>query len=176
MLKKLLLMSGALAVSACVGDMTDVKYEYPERVDNRYERPSEYKEQDRLFGADALTFKLGGDKSGNAVKTVANAPAAPAKAERAENKAGKIWQSTLPVMSRYPVEMMQDGFITTEWFNDAETPYRQLKINAVRTPGGAQITVLCRRKNGKGDWVNQKNDAALADKIKDDIVKLSSNH
>lgn len=175
MLKKLLLMSGALAVSACAGDVTDVKYEYPERVDKRYERPSEYKEQDRLFGADALTFKLGGDKNG---KQTADAVKAPAVAEKAvvKDKAGRIWQAALPVMSRYPVEMMQDGFITTEWFNDADSPYRQLKINAVKTPDGAQITVLCRRRNGKGDWVNQKNDAALADKIKDDIVKLSLNH
>lgn len=176
MLKKLLLMSGALAVSACAGDVTDVKYEYPDRVDKRYERPSEYKEEDRLFGADALTFKLGGDKGGKQTADAVKAPAVPAKAERAVDKNGKIWQAALPVMSRYPVEMMQDGFITTEWFNDADSPYRQLKINAVKTPDGAQITVLCRRRNGKGDWVNQKNDAALADKIKDDIVKQSLNH
>ena len=173
MLKKILLPTVVLAVAACAGG---VKYEYPERVDKRYERPSEYKEEDRLFGADALTFKLGGGENGKAVEKAAKKPDAPAKTERAENKAGKIWQATLPVMSRYPVETMLDGFITTEWFNDAETPYRQLKINAVRTPDGAQITVLCRRKNGKGDWVNQKNDATLAVQIKNDIVKLSSKH
>ena len=176
MLKKLMLISGALAVAACAGEMTDVKYEYPERVDKRYERPSEYKEQDRLFGANALTFKLGGEKSGG--KTVEAAKKTPAVPEKTvvEGNAAKIWQATLPVMSRYPVEMMQDGFITTEWFNDADSPYRQLKINAVKTPDGVQVTALCRRRNGKGDWVNQKNDAALADKIKDDIVKLSLNH
>ncbi len=172
MLKKILMLTGALAIAACANG---VKYEYPERVDDRYERPSEYKEEDRLFGADTLTFRTGGNKRNQSEKPVKNASVA-LKSTAAADKADEIWRSTLPVMSRYPVEMMQDGFITTEWFNDAETPYRQMKINAVRTSDGVQITVLCRRKNGKGDWVNQKNDATLAVQIKNDIVKLSSKH
>ena len=53
MQKFLTVMTGLLTLSACAGD---VKYEYPERVDKRYERPTEYKQEDRLFGADTLKF------------------------------------------------------------------------------------------------------------------------
>lgn len=59
MQKFLTVMTGLLTLSACAGD---VKYEYPERVDKRYERPTEYKQEDRLFGADTLKFTLGGEK------------------------------------------------------------------------------------------------------------------
>lgn len=64
----------------------------------------------------------------------------------------------------------------TEWFSDPENPRRQLKINAVKIGADVRITVLCRRKDKDGGWINQKNDATLADKIKNDIVKQSFNH
>ena len=64
----------------------------------------------------------------------------------------------------------------TEWFSDPENSSRQLKINAVKAGNYVQITVLCRQKNKNGEWINQKNDEALADKIKNDIVNRSLNN
>lgn len=88
-----------------------------------------------------------------------------------------LWTNVLPVLSRYPIaEIHQDSFMTTEWFSDPENPSKQLKINAVKIGKNAQITVLCRQKGKNGEWINQKNEAGLADKIKNDIVKQSLNN
>ena len=99
------------------------------------------------------------------------------KTEHAVSESRPLWKNVLPVLSRYPVaEIHQDAFMTTEWFSDPENASRQLKINAVKTGEGVRITVLCRQKDKNGEWVNQKNDEALADQIKNDIVNRSLNN
>ena len=83
----------------------------------------------------------------------------------------------LHVLSQYPILIVQkDQIVVTDWFTDPEKTDRQLKINAVKTGSDLKITVLCRKKDKNGTWINQKNDATLADKIKNDIVRQSINH
>jgi len=155
MLKFLTVAAGLSVLSACAGD---VKYEYPERVDKRYERPTEYKQEDRLFGADTLKFTLGGDKQPK--QQAAKAAQQPA--------AKSLWQAALVVLSDYPLQTVDkaDGLIMSEWF---PSNGRTLKINAVITDS-VKITVLARQKSKNPSGEVQNFDQRLADKIKNDIL------
>jgi len=155
MLKFLTVAAGLSVLSACAGD---VKYEYPERVDKRYERPTEYKQEDRLFGADTLKFTLGGDKQPK--QQAAKAAQQPA--------AKSLWQAALVVLSDYPLQTVDkaDGLIMSEWF---PSNGRMLKINAVITDS-VKITVLARQKSKNPSGEVQNFDQRLADKIKNDIL------
>lgn len=157
-------------LSACRTGQTE--YKYPEKVNGRYEMPSEKTEKDTVFDKKYLTFTFGGEKKENASGLSAK------KTENLNREESRpLWPAVLPVLSRYPIALVQkDELVMTEWFSDPENPRRQLKINAVKTGADVQITVLCRQKDDNGGWINQKNDAALADKIKNDIVKQSFNH
>lgn len=158
-------------LSACRTGQTE--YKYPEKVNGRYEMPSEKtaeEKNDTVFDKKYLTFTFGG-------KT--DAPVLPAEkpAKQHQENNRPLWPTVLPVLSRYPIALVEkDELVMTEWFSDPENPRRQLKINAVKIGSDVRITVLCRRKDENGDWINQKNDATLADKIKNDIVKQSFNH
>ncbi|HBO59911.1 MAG TPA: hypothetical protein DD624_08405 [Alphaproteobacteria bacterium] len=155
MLKILMITTGLLTLGACAGD---IKYEYPERVDKRYERPTEYKQEDRLFGADTLKFTLGGDKQPK--QQAAKAAQQPA--------AKSLWQAALVVLSDYPLQTVDkaDGLIMSEWF---PSNGRMLKINAVITDS-VKITVLARQKSKNPSDEVQNFDQRLADKIKNDIL------
>lgn len=157
-------------LSACRTGQTE--YKYPEKVNGRYEMPSEKTEKDTVFDKKYLTFTFGGEKKENASGLSAK------KTENLNREESRpLWPAVLPVLSRYPIALVQkDELVMTEWFSDPENPRRQLKINAVKTGADVQITVLCRQKDDNGGWINQKNDAALADKIKNDIVKQSFNY
>lgn len=157
MQKFLTVMTGLLTLSACAGD---VKYEYPERVDKRYERPSEYKQEDRLFGADTLKFTLGGEKEKKQEKQTAKTAA--------KTAAKSLWQAALTVLSDYPLQTVDkaDGLIMSEWF---PADGRMLKINAVITDS-VKITVLTRQKSKNQAAEVQNFDQRLADKIKNDIL------
>ncbi len=157
MLKFLTVAAGLSVLSACAGD---VKYEYPERVDKRYERPTEYKQEDRLFGADTLKFTLGGDKQPKQERQTAKAAQQPA--------AKSLWQAALVVLSDYPLQTVDkaDGLIMSEWF---PSDGRTLKINAVITDS-VKITVLARQKSKNQSDGVQNFDQRLADKIKNDIL------
>ena len=161
-MQKILTVSAlALTLTACAGN---VKYEYPERVDKRYERPSEYKREDRLFGSDTLKLTLGGKK--------AEKPAEPAEAKTekpAEKQAEKsLWQAALIVLSDYPLQTVDkaDGLIMSEWF---PSDGRTLKINAVITDS-VKVTVFARQKSKNQPNEVQNFDQRLADKIKNDIL------
>lgn len=157
MLKFLTVAAGLSVLSACAGD---VKYEYPERVDKRYERPTEYKQEDRLFGADTLKFTLGGDKQPKQEKQAAKTAQQPS--------AKSLWQAALVVLSDYPLQTVDkaDGLIMSEWF---PSNGRTLKINAVITDS-VKITVLARQKSKNPSGEVQNFDQRLADKIKNDIL------
>ena len=94
MQKFLTVMTGLLTLSACAGD---VKYEYPERVDKRYERPTEYKQEDRLFGADTLKFTLGGEKEKKQEKQTAK------MAAKSLWQAGTFQGRNIFVFRRFPL-------------------------------------------------------------------------
>lgn len=153
MQKFLTVMTGLLTLSACAGD---VKYEYPERVDKRYERPTEYKQEDRLFGADTLKFTLGGEKEKKQEK------------QTAKTAAKSLWLAALTILSDYPLQTVDkaDGLIMSEWF---PADGRMLKINAVITDS-VKITVLTRQKSKNQATEVQNFDQRLADKIKNDIL------
>lgn len=157
-------------LSACRTGQTE--YKYPEKVNGRYEMPSEKTEKDTVFDKKYLTFTFGGEKKENASGLSAK------KTENLNREESRpLWPAVLPVLSRYPIALVQkDELVMTEWFSDPENSRRQLKINAVKIGADVRITVLCRRKDKDGGWINQKNDATLADKIKNDIVKQSFNH
>lgn len=157
-------------ISACQN--TAVEYKYPEKVKGRYEMPSEKTEaekNDTVFNKEYLTFRLNEKKEEKeeAVQTFVKPEISPEK----------LWTSMLHVLSQYPILIVQkDQIVVTDWFTDPEKTDRQLKINAVKTGSDLKITVLCRKKDKNGTWINQKNDATLADKIKNDIVRQSINH
>lgn len=157
MLKILTVTTGLLVLSACAGD---VKYEYPERVDKRYERPTEYKQEDRLFGADTLKFTLGGEKEKKQEKQTAKTAQQPS--------VKSLWQAALVVLSDYPLQTIDktDGLIMSEWF---PSDGRTLKINAV-IADSVKITVLTRQKSKNQVAEVQNFDQRLADKIKNDIL------
>ena len=153
------------------------EYKYPQKIKGKYEMvTAEEAEQrnDTFIDKKSLTFNF--DKT--RAETKKSATEQPVeKTEDAVSGNQPLWKNVLPVMSRYPVaEIHRDSFITTEWFSDPENASRQLKINAVKTGEDVQITVLCRQRDKNGEWINQKNDEALADKIKNDIVKQSLNN
>lgn len=159
-------------LSACQAGRTE--YKYPRKVDGRYEMPSGKTENDTVFDKKYLTFTLGGEKK----KDVSAEQKQPVEPEIRQPKDKRpLWPAVLPVLSGYPIALIQkDELVATEWFSDPENPERQLKINAVKVGPDVRITVLRRQKDENGGWINQKNDATLADKIKNDIVKQSFNH
>ena len=156
-----------------------VEYKYPQKIKGKYEMLTQEEaaeKNDTIFDKKYLTFDM--NKSSEDKK---DAQPSSKKEEVVENKEvfskQPLWRYVLPVLSRYPVaEIHQDSFIMTEWFSDPQNPFRQIKINAVKIGENAQITVLCRQKDKIGEWINQKNDEALADKIKNDIVNQSLNN
>ncbi len=161
-------------MTAC--ETGNVKYKYPQKIKGEYEmltaREAEEK-NDTIFNKKYLTFNLNKPKEETKEE----------KTESVENQTASVparqplWVNVLPVLSRYPIgEIHQDSIIMTEWFSNPENASEQLKINAAKTGDTVQITVLCRQKNKNGEWVNQKNDEALADKIKNDIVNQSLNN
>lgn len=163
MQKILTVLTGVLTLTACAGG---VKYEYPERVDKRYERPSEYKQEDRLFGSDTLKLTLGGKKNDKAEK--AENPVKPVEAKTEKPAEKSVWQAALIVLSDYPLQTVDkaDGLIMSEWF---PSNGRTLKINAVITDS-VKITVLSRQKSKNQPNEVQNFDQRLADKIKNDIL------
>ena len=170
--KKYVFLSMATLLTASC-ESGSVEYKYPEKIKGKYEMvTAEEAEQrnDTFIDKKRLTFNFN--------KTTEEKKDQPVeKTEQAVSGNQPLWKNVLPVLSRYPVaEIHQDAFMATEWFSDPENASRQLKINAVKTGEGVRITVLCRQKDKNGEWVNQKNDEALADKIKDDIVKQSLNN
>ena len=171
--KKYAAMALCGLLTACQSDR--VEYKYPQKVYGRYEMPSEKIEQDTVFDKKYLTFSIGGQKEDkNPVRTEG---AAEKSAEINARRKTDLWPFVLPVLSQYPIALMQRGeFASTEWFTDPENASRQLKINAAKVGTDVKITVLCRQKDENGEWINQKNDATLADKIKNDIVKQSFNN
>lgn len=165
-------------ISACQN--TAVEYKYPEKVKGRYEMPSEKTEaekNDTVFNKEYLTFRLNEKEekqvNGKAEKQVKKTQ----PVVKSEISQEKLWTSMLQVLSQYPILIVQkDQIVVTDWFTDPEKTDRQLKINALKTGTDLKITVLCRKKDENGTWINQKNDATLADKIKNDIVRQSINH
>ena len=162
-----------------------VEYKYPEKIKGRYEMPSSrtaVEKKETLFDKKYLTFSVGP----GAKKKENTPPEAEKNKNQTQNVSPRLaletidqplWPAVLPVLSHYPIAQIQpDELVMTEWFSDPENPQRQLKINAVKVGTDIQITVLRRQKDKNGDWINQKNDAILADKIKNDIVKQSFNH
>lgn len=156
----------------CACQNTTVEYKYPEKVKGRYEMPSEKTEaekNDTVFNKEYLTFRLN-EKEEKQIKK-------PQQVVKSQILPEKIWTSMLQVLSQYPISIVQkDQIVVTDWFTDPEKTDRQLKINALKTGTDLKITVLCRKKDENGTWINQKNDATLADKIKNDIVRQSINH
>lgn len=132
-------------------------------------KQSEKEKQDILFKKDKLTLTFN-EKEDATIKE-------PSLKESTKSEElivpSKLWKNVLPVLSNYPIELVQDSFIMTEWFSDTDNKSRQLKINALKMNTEVKITVLCRQKDEKGDWINQKNDATLADKIKNDIISAN---
>ncbi|MBO4521216.1 MAG: DUF3576 domain-containing protein [Alphaproteobacteria bacterium] len=172
-IKRLFLTGIVCLATACQSDR--VEYKYPQKIKGKYEMLTEQEakqKNDTLFDKKYLTFNI--NKKEEKKEQVIE------KTEENKNSVSEkkpLWANALPVLSRYPVaEIHQDSFISTEWFSDPEKPSGQLKINAVKTGDTVQITVLCRRKDKNGEWINQKNDEALADKIKNDIVNQSLNN
>ncbi|MBO4643211.1 MAG: DUF3576 domain-containing protein [Alphaproteobacteria bacterium] len=171
-IKRLFLTGIVCLATACQSDR--VEYKYPQKIKGKYEMLTEQEakqKNDTLFDKKYLTFNI--NKKEEKKEQVIE------KTEENKNSVSEkkpLWANTLPVLSRYPVAVHQDSFITTEWFSDPQNASRQLKINAAKTKDAVQITVLCRRKGKNGEWINQKNDEALADKIKNDIVNQSLNN
>ena len=161
-------------ITACQSG--SVEYKYPHKIDGKYEMLTEQQaaeQNDTIFDKKYLTFDLNIPREETSDKASKTEEKEQVKQTDSEQQK-LLWKNVLPVLSEYPVaEIREDSFITTEWFSDAENPSKQLKINAVRTGDSVRIFVLCRQKNKNGEWINQKNDEALADKIKNDIVKLS---
>ena len=169
--KYVFLSVAALLTASC--ESGSVEYKYPEKIKGKYEMVTAEEAErrnDTFIDKKRLTFNFN--------KTTEEKKDRPVeKTEQVVSENRPLWKNVLPVLSRYPVaEIRQDAFMTTEWFSDPENASRQLRINAVKTGEGVQVTVLCRQKDKNGEWVNQKNDEALADKIKDDIVKQSLNN
>ncbi len=160
-----------------------IEYKYPEKVKGRYEMPSKKTEEqknDTVFNKEHLTFRYRNTET-QRTPSEDNVFDKGIKNEEIVKKeslpdCNKIWTAMLTVLSRYPVSIIQeDKLIVTEWFNEAGKNQRQIKINALKTATDLTITVFSRTKDQTGEWINQKNDATLADKIKNDIVKLSMN-
>ena len=162
-------------ITACQSGQ--VEYKYPQKIKGKYEMLTEQEaaeKNDTIFDKKYLTFNL--NKSQEDKKEFASKTEESVKDKEISEKQ-PLWVNVLPVLSRYPIaEIHQDSFLMTEWFSDPENSSRQLKINAVKAGNYVQITVLCRQKNKNGEWINQKNDEALADKIKNDIVNRSLNN
>lgn len=173
MRRKYIISAFCCFLTACQTGQTE--YRYPEKVNGRYEMPSEKtagEKNDTVFDKKYLTFTFGGKEEKDASEPFVKKPKNPSREE-----IRPLWPAVLPVLSRYPIALVQQNeLVMTEWFSDPENPRRQLKINAVKIGADVRITVLCRRKDKDGGWINQKNDATLADKIKNDIVKQSFNH
>ena len=156
------------------------EYKYPQKIKGKYEMlTQEEAEQknDTLFDKKYLTFNINKPqeetKNAETIQHIEKED----KNEKSVSDKQPLWVNVLPVLSHYPIDdIYQDSLITTEWFSDTENPSKQLKINAVKAGESVRITVLCRQKDKNGEWVNQKNDEALADKIKNDIVKQSLNN
>ena len=181
-MKKNILYKVCLAVSVCLSagcGSGRVEYKYPQKIKGKYEMVTAAEAEqknDTVFDKKYLTLSV--NKQEEPERKEKTQPVEPAeKNEPAVSGGRPLWVNVLPVLSHYPVaELHQDSFISTEWFSDAGNASRQLKINAVKVGENAQITVLCRQKDQNGEWVNQKNDEALADKIKNDIVNPSLNN
>ncbi|MBR1777401.1 MAG: DUF3576 domain-containing protein [Alphaproteobacteria bacterium] len=168
--------------AGCQSDQ--IEYKYPQKIKGKYEMLSAeeaVKKNDTVFDKKYLTFNLDKPRRTDQAET----PAAKAKEPFAETEAHSgnmieqkpLWVNVLPILSQYPIsEIHQDSFIMTEWFSDFQNSSKQLKINAVKAGDYVRITVLCRQKDQNGEWINQKNDVELADKIKNDIVNQSLNN
>ena len=175
-MRKSVILSLICALSACQSGQ--VEYKYPQKINGKYEMLTQKEAEeinDTVFDKKYLTFDFNERKS--------KEPETEKKIEiKNESKQTvreqePLWKDVLLVLSNYPIaNIHQDSLIMTEWFSDSENPDRQLKINVVKVGENAEITVLCRQKEKNGEWINQKNDAKLADKIKNDIVNRSLNH
>ena len=173
--KYIFLSMAAFLTASC--ESGSVEYKYPQKIKGKYEMVTAQEAEQRndtFFDKKYLTFDLSKKTEGK--KEAEKGQLVEIKEKNAYEKQ-PLWANVLPVLSRYPVaEIHQDSFIMTEWFSDPENASRQLKVNAVKTGEGVQISVLCRQKDKNGEWINQKNDEALADKIKNDIVNRSLNN
>ena len=175
MVKYLFLAGTFCLVTACQSDQ--VEYKYPHKIKGQYEMVTQEEAEQKnetLFDKKYLTFNINKPQEETKnTETIQHIE----KTEKSIFEDRPLWVNVLPVLSHYPIDdIYQDSLITTEWFSDAEDSSRQLKINAVKVEDGVRITVLCRQKDKNGEWINQKNDEALADKIKNDIVKQSLNN
>ena len=173
--EKFLAVSVIFIISACQSGQ--VEYKYPQKIKGRYEmvtaREAE-RQNDTVFDKKYLTLDLNRPQTEEKKEQLVEKQK---KKEKATSERKPLWANVLPVLSRYPIaEIRQDSFMTTEWFSDSEVSSKQLKINAVKVGENAQITVLRRQKDENGEWINRKNDEALADKIKNDIVSQSLNN
>ena len=169
----------SLVVLACLSagcGSGNVEYKYPQKIKGQYEMVTAdeaERKNDTLFDKKYLTFNINRTEKAKTEQVIET------KEENRKIVSEKqpLWANVLPILSRYPIaELHQDSFISTEWFSDAGNSSGQLKINAVKIGENAEITVLCRQKDKNGEWINQKNDEALADMIKNDIVKQSLNN
>ena len=170
-------MAAICFIAACQSGT--VEYKYPHKIDGRYEMLTEQqaeKQNETVFDKKYLTFDLNIPRETTSDETQKQTVKEPVK-QTATEPQKPLWKNVLPVLSEYPVaEIREDSFITTEWFSASGDPLRQLKINAVKTGDFVRLSVLCRQKDKNGEWINQKNDEALADIIKNDIVKQSMNN
>ena len=171
MLKRTIVLA-AVVLSAC--SSADVRYRYPERINGRYVSPAEQDEagkSGKLLG-DSLTFKFDFPKQGD-VPEPETAPANKVP-PATEKQNADVWRGVLPALAAYPVSIATDSFVSTDWFTEEGNATKEFKINVVRNGEDADVTVLCRVKDGNGDRITQKNDQKLADKIKNDIVRQSN--
>ena len=173
---KMFLMAAVVCMTASC-ESGQVEYKYPQKIKGQYEMVTQEEakqKNDTIFDKKYLTFtshkRQEGAKEDKTIQPIEKKEIKEASAFEEQ----PLWANALPVLSRYPIaEIRQDSIVMTEWFSDPDNSSRQLKINAVKTGENVRITVLCRQKDKNGEWINQKNDEALADKIKNDIVKQS---
>lgn len=174
MLKKIAFLTVAV-LSACSSD--EVRYRYPERINGRYVPPAEQDEAGKTGKLldDSLSFKFNFSKQADVPEQVsASSPASASDPSLAVKKDDKgLWRFVLPAMAAYPVSIVTDSFVSTDWFTENNDATKEFKINVVRNGSDADVTVLCRVKGENGDRITQKNDQTLADKIKNDIVRQS---
>ncbi len=156
----------------------EIDYKYPEKVKGEYRMPTERTEklkEETIFQKETLTLRFNEEKTQDLKSNNQNREEERFTSDSSYIKPETLilpsqWNDVLARLSEYPLEMVQDKLLMTEWFFEPQNDTLQYKINAVLTDKEVKITVLCRKKDKKSGWINQKNDATLADKIKTDII------
>ncbi len=157
-----MVLSFALALSACAGSGVDVEYNYPTSGPGGL--PT-YEKQESIFGEDGLAL-LGGTPSSESAAAGSGIPVNTF-----------LWRASLDTVSFMPLASADPfgGVIITEWYTPPDAPEERFKVNifildrALRSDG-VRATVFRQALGGSGGWLDSPQKEDLDRRLEDAIL------